>query len=87
MVRDHTPWEDLLNALKNADLSFMKRKFPDYEHTDLLRAQQVSIDVLRRSVDPHLRQAAERYLEISAFRWGEPVPENALATRWECARA
>jgi hypothetical protein len=82
MAAGGTAWEDLSAALKAADLAFVKTKFPDYLYTDLLRAQQASLEALLRSDDPACARAAQRYLEISAFRWDRPIPEAAIVTRW-----
>ncbi len=83
MAAAGTPWHDLLAALRGADLAFMRTKLPDYEHADLLRAQHVSVEFMRRSADEVLRRAAEKYLGIAAFRWEQPVPEGAILTRWQ----
>ena len=82
MAAAGTSWDDLLDALKTADLDFVRTTLPDYEFGDLLRAQQVSVEFMRRSSDPSVARAADRYLEIGAFRWTRPVPEAALVTRW-----
>jgi hypothetical protein len=82
MAAGGTAWPDLLAALKEADLAFVKAKFPDYEYTDLLRAQQAGLEALLRSEDAEHRRAAERYLAISALRWERAVPEAALVTLW-----
>lgn len=80
-----TSWSMLVDALRRADLTYMRTTLPDYEYTDLLRAQQVSIDALRASGVPDLAEAATRYFDLAAFRWDTPVPEPAITTRWMAA--
>ena len=87
MAAAGTAWPDLLAALRNADLAFVRKEFPDYPYSDLLRAQQASLDVLQGSRDAGQARAAEQYLQISAFRWDRPVPEAALVTLWRATGA
>jgi len=62
MLRDKPAayWEHVRNLLRGADLAKIRAQFPDYPHTDLLRAIQVSVE----SLDP---QARERYLALAVL--------------------
>ena len=84
MAEGGAAWEDLLGSLREADLEYMDVifPFPDYPYTDLLRMLKVSVDALQESDSEKLREAARRYMEIAAFRWEQPVVENALVTLW-----
>lgn len=68
MLREKRPvmWNHVLNLLHNADLEKIKVQFPDYPHTTLFRAIQVSVD----SLEPILR---ERYLALAL------LPEDITA--------
>jgi len=78
-----TSWSALVDALRRADLTYMKATLPGYEeYPDLLRAQQVSIDALRASGDLDLIESATRYFDLAAFRWDASVSEAAITTRW-----
>lgn len=82
MARDGTGWQDLYEALSEADLEFVSSRLPDYPYTDLLRALQVSFEALQDSDDAAHREAAVRYLELAAFQWDAGVPESAVVTIW-----
>jgi WD40 repeat protein len=80
MVRDGTPWSDLLGALRAADLAFLdlEQRLPNYPYPDVLRSLKVSVDALAR-IDP----AWERhYLELVVFPANQPIPEAAIVTLW-----
>ena len=68
-------WGHVLNLLRNADLERIKAQFPDYPHTDLLRAIQVSVEVL----DPKPR---ERYLALAVLLEDMPVYPAIQQTLW-----
>ena len=63
LVRDKTPWEDLLDGLRDADLAFITHDLVNYEHPNIMRALQTSVDFLARS-DPG---APARYAELAVF--------------------
>ncbi len=69
-VRDGSPWGDLLDALREADLEFL-----DHPHGSVMKSLQASIDAL--PVDQ-----ARRYLELAVFPNDEIVPEAAVLTLW-----
>ncbi|MFC1717359.1 NB-ARC domain-containing protein, partial [Candidatus Poribacteria bacterium] len=81
MVRDDTPWTDLLDALETADLAFIEERLPNYEHRDMLRSLKVSVDAL--SLESPER--AERYCQLAAFPADENIPEAAVVTLWRHA--
>lgn len=78
LARDGVPWTDLLDALREADLTFARQQFPDYPYLDVLNVIQASVDMLR-TMDP---AAAARFLELGAFFWSEGVPTSALLAFW-----
>ena len=63
------------NLLRHADLAKIKAQFPDYPHTDLLRAIQVSVEAL----DP---KARERYLALAVLLEDMPIPPAIQQTLW-----
>ena len=77
-VRDGVGWSDILEALRNADLSFIRRQFPDYPYSDVFTAFQVSMDTLQRTYP----LAAECYRELAVFPSDTAVPEAAVLTLW-----
>jgi hypothetical protein len=79
LARDGVLWKDLLEALREADLSFARQHLGDYPYVDVLAAIEVSIDQLRAADAP----AADRMLELGAFNWEEGVPTAALLAFWE----
>jgi len=68
MARDGTPWADLLDALREADLAFIEQQFPNYPYPDVLKSLKVSVDALART-DP-----VERYRKRSKA----PKPVGSL---------
>ncbi len=69
-VRDGSPWGDLLDALREADLEFL-----NHPHGSVMKSLQVSVDAL--PIDQ-----AQRYLELAVFPNDEVVPEAAVLTLW-----
>lgn len=78
LARDGVPWSDLLDALREADLTFARQQFPDYPYFDVLNVIQASVDMLR-IMDA---AAATRFLELGAFFWSEGVTTSALLAFW-----
>ena len=78
MARDGTPWSDMLEALEEADLTFMEGKIPNYPYPDVLKALKVSVDALAKE-NP---AAAEHYYKLAVFPADEAVPEAAVLTFW-----
>ena len=79
MVHDGVAWTDLLEALQEADLSFIeKQQFRDYPNPNVLKALKVSVDALIRE-DPI---CAQHYQELAVFPADETIPEVAVQTLW-----
>ncbi|BAY26879.1 WD repeat protein [Calothrix sp. NIES-2100] len=70
MVRDGTPWSDLLEALREADLEFF-----EHPHGSILKSIKISIEALPE-------QAAQNYLQLAVFPEDTPVPEAAIVKIW-----
>ena len=69
-------WSHVLQKLRNADLDRIRQSFPEYPHTDLLRAIEISME----SLDDTLRR---RYLEFAVFPEDCAIPEAAVGTLWK----
>jgi hypothetical protein len=80
MVRDGVLWSDVLEALREADLSFLAHSDLDYAYPSVFRALKVSVDYLAI----HSPADCDRYLELGAFKKDAPIPEEAILTLW-CA--
>jgi len=78
LAREGTSWTDLLGALRNADLSFIAERLPNYGYDNVFRAIRVSVDALT-AVDV---QAGERYQELAVFPTGIGIPEAAIVRLW-----
>jgi hypothetical protein len=68
-------WKRVGDLLRHADLAKIKAQFPDYPHTDLLRAIQVSVEAL----DP---KARERYLAFAVLLEDMPIHPAIQQTLW-----
>lgn len=79
LARDGVPWSDLLDALRDADLSFARQQLPNYPYPDVLNVIQASVDMLRASN----ATAAARFLELGAFFWNEGVATSAIVAFWK----
>jgi hypothetical protein len=77
MLRDkpRAYWTHVLNLLRNADLARIRTQFPNYPHTDLLRAIQVSVEAL----DP---QARDRYLALAVLLEDMPAHPTIQEVLW-----
>ncbi|RZB30894.1 MAG: hypothetical protein AEth_00848 [Candidatus Argoarchaeum ethanivorans] len=78
MARDGIPWSDMLEALEEADLTFIEGKIPNYPYPDVLKALKVSVDALAKENTA----AAQHYHELAVFPVDEAVPEAAVLTFW-----
>ncbi|RNC70124.1 MAG: toll/interleukin-1 receptor domain-containing protein [Desulfuromonadales bacterium] len=78
MICNKNTWIDLRDALREADLSYIESRLPNYPYPDMLKSLQVSMDFLERQ-DP---TAAELYRELVVFHPADPVPEAAIMTLW-----
>ncbi|WP_246162656.1 NB-ARC domain-containing protein [Brasilonema sennae] len=70
MVRDGTSWEDLLDALKEAELESI-----EHDYGSILKSIKISIDALPP-------QEAQNYLELAVFPDDTPVPEAVIVKIW-----
>jgi len=77
MLRGKPPvfWKRVLDLLRHAYLEKIKAQFPDYPHTDLFRALQVSVD----SLDPATR---ERYIQLAVLLEDMPAPPAIQQSLW-----
>jgi hypothetical protein len=73
--KPHAFWKHVGSLLRNADLEKIKAQFPDYPHTDLLRAIQVSVDALEA-------KARQRYLALALLLEDMPIPPAIRQTLW-----
>ncbi len=78
MVRDKVLWEDILQALREADLSFLQHDLANYPHPQVMRALQASVDFLGQSN----AKAAHCYTDLAVFVPQKRVPESAVVTLW-----
>jgi WD40 repeat protein len=77
MLRGKPPayWKHEGNLLRSADLAKITAQFPDYPHTDLLRAIQVSVDALDA-------KARERYFGLAVLLEDMPIHPAIQQTLW-----
>ena len=78
MARDGSLWSDMLDALKDADIAFIKKQFPNYPYTNVLKSLKVSIDALAVE-DP---DSVKHYQELVVFNNHRSIPEAAIMTLW-----
>jgi WD40 repeat protein len=74
LARDEVPWNDLLEALKDASLKFL-----DHPQGSVMRSMKVSVERLT----PEERDC---YLKLAVFPPDEAVPEATILTLW-CYKA
>lgn len=79
MVRDLTPWEDLLDALRESDLEFIQKQFAHYPYPNVFKSLQISLEALSHT-NPI---AAECYRELAVFPADESLPEAAVLQFWQ----
>jgi hypothetical protein len=71
LARDGIPWSDLQHALKDADLTYIEKKLPNYPFPDVFKAMQVSVGFLEQE-NPGW---GEHYRELAVFPVDEAIPE------------
>ncbi len=76
MRRDGALWSDLLDALRQADLSFIEKQIPSYPYSTIMRAIKVSVDTLQHD-------EASRYQELAVFPEDREIPESVICRLWE----
>lgn len=81
MVKDKSDnyWQDAIDALHEADLTYIEGESLDYLHPNLFSALKVSIDALNTIGKGNLR---ENYYDFSIFLDGVSIPESLLLTLW-----
>ena len=79
MVRDLTPWQDVLEALRESDLGFIQKQFAHYPYPDVFKSLHISLESLSRT-NPI---AAERYQELAVFPADELLPEATVLQFWQ----
>jgi hypothetical protein len=62
-----TAWKDALRRLPRADLGAIKRAFPGYPYTDLLRAIEVSVDGLDSADRERYHDSWRCFLKINRY--------------------
>lgn len=75
---DGVPWPDLLSALQEADIEFIKKQLPNYPYPDVFKSLKVSITHLNYKDSA----SAQRYKELAVFPKNEAVPEGVVCTFW-----
>jgi len=78
MKQNGVSWADLLGALRAGDLAYLENQLPGFQHANVLRCLQVSVDALE-AVDP---QAVQRYKDLVVFRKDSPIPEGTIVSFW-----
>lgn len=73
-ARDGTPWSDLHEALREADLEFFS-----HPHGSIMKSLKVSVDALHKENAAH----AGRYTELAVFPEDTAVPEATILTLWQ----
>lgn len=75
-----TPWQDVLDALRESDLEFMKASLPNYtQHRSVFTSLQVSVGAL----PPDQR---EMYRQLAVFAFDADFPEASVITLWTADR-
>ena len=78
MVKATVPWEDIVDAVAKADLSFLGHELANYPYPHVMRALQASVDFLGRSNG----DAPLRYHELAVFVPERRIPEAAVLRLW-----
>jgi len=69
-------WTQALHKLRAADPSRVASELPNYDHPDLLRAIDVSVESLSA-------RTRDRFLDFAVFPEGAAVPESVVAQLWK----
>jgi hypothetical protein len=77
MLKSKPPayWDRVLDLLGKADLEKIKAQFPDYPHSNLFRAIQVSVDALEST-------ARGRYFALAVLLEDMPAHHTIQQTLW-----
>ena len=79
MVRDFSPWEDILSDLQGDELEAISYQFSHYPDTSVFKALHKSALVLEET-NPI---AAERYQEFAVFPADTLIPESVVMQLWQ----
>jgi WD40 repeat protein len=79
MNRSGVAWRDVLEALRDADLTFLERDLPNYPYPNLLQCVQASLDGLAHS-DP---DAVKCYMRLAVFPAAESIPSASIVGLWQ----
>jgi hypothetical protein len=75
---DGLSWADIAETLRQTDLDFLERTFPDYPYPSILRSLNASMEILERQ-DP---LAARCFRQLAVFYKGDAIPEKAVTMLW-----
>ncbi|MDH3973350.1 MAG: NB-ARC domain-containing protein [Deltaproteobacteria bacterium] len=74
-------WTSLLEALQEADLTYIQSQLPDYsEYQNVYQCLEVSFKTLE-SEDNRIKYS-RCYLDMAVFPGGEPLPESVITMLW-----
>jgi|GEM_PF-6708016 len=75
MVSDDIDWEDILEALDNADIEDISADFADYAFPNIFVAIDVSVTALADDMP--------RYLELACFPEDARIPQDTIIRLWK----
>jgi WD40 repeat protein len=78
MARDGASWSHIAGRLRDADLSFLKRRGLHPKFESVLKCLAVSVEHLKDD-EPEL---AQRYQDLAVFPPDQSVPESVVAMLW-----
>src|SRR5262249_58796170 len=79
MVRGGRTWDDLLDALREADLAYLEHATPNYPHASVLACLAVAVEGL-----PEAEAAA--LADLRVFPRGVPIPDALVLRFWASHR-
>ncbi len=69
-------WKDVLEALQEADLSYIEKQFPDYPYSNLFKVLDISVTFL----DELLKK---KYLQLAIFPKDAIIPKDVIHLLWK----
>ena len=79
MVRGGRTWDDLLDALREADLAYLAHEMPNYPHASVLACLAVAVEGL-----PEAEAAA--LADLRVYPRGVPIPDALVLRFWASHR-
>jgi WD40 repeat protein len=79
MVRAGRTWDDVLDALHQADLAYLAHAVPNYPHASLLACLAVAVEGLPET-------EAEALADLRVYHRGVPVPDALVTRLWASRR-